>query len=231
MMNLRPSDERGHANYGWLDTRHSFSFANYYDPAHMGFRALRVINEDRVGPGGGFPPHPHQDMEILTYVLEGGLAHKDSMGNTSVIQAGEAQYMCAGTGVMHSEYNASDAEPVKFFQIWVLPDKAGYPPGYDQRFFRDAIRGGLTPIASGDGREGSLKVHQDLSLYAAILEAGQSGEHALASGRHAWVQLASGSLRVNGTLLGPGDGLAVSDEAALRLDCEAEAELLLFDLP
>lgn len=239
MITLRESGARGQADYGWLDSRHSFSFGEYHDPAHMGFQALRVINEDRVLGGQGFPPHPHRDMEIITYVLKGGLAHKDSMGNTSVIKAGEVQRMSAGTGVVHSEYNASNDEKVHFFQIWIQPDKAGLPPGYDQKLYPEADkRGRLLPVASHDGREGSLKVHQNVVLYATVLEAGQALTHALSSGRHAWVQVARGSVTVSGTalaaeegtVLAEGDGAALSGEEGVKLEAAEETELLLFDL-
>ncbi|MCA9678085.1 MAG: pirin family protein, partial [Myxococcales bacterium] len=188
MLNLRRSDERGHAVHGWLDSHHTFSFADYYDPAHMGFRALRVINEDRVAGGTGFGAHPHRDMEILTYVLDGEIAHKDSMGNGSVIRPGELQRMSAGTGVRHSEHNASRTAPLHFLQIWIMPDRAGHPPSYEQRAFPEAERrGALRLVASPDGADGSLTIHQDTRLYAGLLDGDEAATLALAAGRHAWV--------------------------------------------
>lgn len=231
MITLRPGHERGHADYGWLDTRHAFSFARYYDPRHMGFSALRVINEDRVQPGRGFGEHSHQDMEILTYVIEGTLAHADSTGNRSVIGPGDVQRMTAGTGVTHSEFNPSKTEPVHFLQIWILPAKRGLPPEYEQRHFRaEDKRGRLSLIAAGDGRDGGLTVHQDAAVFAALLEPGERAEHHLAAGRHAWLQLVKGSVLLNGTRLEAGDGAAVSDEARLEIVPQQAPELLLFDL-
>jgi redox-sensitive bicupin YhaK (pirin superfamily) len=231
MLTIRPSEARGHVEFGWLDTRHSFSFGHYHDPAHMGFRALRVINEDRVDPGAGFDPHPHRDMEILTYVLSGALEHRDSMGNGSVIRPGDVQRMTAGTGVVHSEQNASATEPVHLLQIWILPARTGLAPGYEQKAFPEAERRGrLRPLASADGREGSVTVHQDVTLYSALLGAGESVRHALAPGRHAWVQVARGAVSVNGETVRAGDGVALSDERSLALEASEDAELLLFDL-
>jgi hypothetical protein len=231
MLTIRPSEARGHVEFGWLDTRHSFSFGHYHDPAHMGFRALRVINEDRVDPGAGFDPHPHRDMEILTYVLSGALEHQDSMGNGSVIRPGDVQRMTAGTGVVHSEQNASATEPVHLLQIWLLPARTGLAPGYEQKAFPEAERRGrLRPLASADGREGSVTVHQDVTLYSALLGAGESVRHALAPGRHAWVQVARGAVSVNGETVRAGDGVALSDERSLALEASEDAELLLFDL-
>jgi hypothetical protein len=222
MIQLRPSDQRGHAQHGWLDSRHSFSFADYHDPKHMGFRALRVINEDRVQPGKGFPPHSHRDMEILTCVLEGALEHKDSLGNSSV---------SAGSGVTHSEYNASRDAPVHFLQIWILPAKPNLPPGYEQRDFGSGeMRDRLRLIASSDGREGSLTVHQDVTLHLGRLPGGARVRHPLAAGRHAWVQVARGSLRANGEKLAAGDGAALSDERALELESLEPSQVLVFDL-
>ena len=231
MLTIRPSEARGHVEFGWLDTRHSFSFGHYHDPAHMGFRALRVINEDHVDPGAGFDPHPHRDMEILTYVLSGALEHRDSMGNGSVIRPGDVQRMTAGTGVVHSEQNASATEPVHLLQIWILPARTGLAPGYEQKAFPKAERRGrLRPLASADGREGSVTVHQDVTLYSALLGAGESVRHALAPGRHAWVQVARGAVSVNGETVRAGDGVALSDERSLALEASEDAELLLFDL-
>ena len=231
MIVIRKADERGHFNHGWLDTSHTFSFADYYDPAHMGFRALRVINEDRVHPGRGFATHGHQDMEIITYVLEGALEHKDSMGNGSIIRPGDVQRMTAGTGVTHSEYNHSRDQAVHLLQIWILPAERGLTPGYEQRAFADAAkRDRLALIASRDGRDGSVTVHQAVDLYAAALDAGREVVCELRPGRHAWVQVARGTARLNGRLLGPSDGAAVSAEATLRLAAEQPAELLVFDL-
>src|SRR5271169_1010012 len=219
MMKLRRADDRGHAQHGWLDSRHSFSFADYYDPAQMGFRALRVINEDRVQPGAGFGTHPHRDMEILSYVLEGGLAHKDSMGTGSTIRPGDVQRMSAGTGVTHSEYNASASEPVHFLQIWLLPERPGLAPGYEQKHFEAPGRQGrLKLLASRAGTDGSLTIHQDVRLYGGLLGKGQRAELALAQGRHAWVQVARGTVTVNGETLRAGDGAAVSAEPRLALE-------------
>lgn len=231
MITLRRARERGHANHGWLDTNHTFSFADYYDPAHMGFRALRVINEDRVAAGAGFPTHPHRDMEIVTYVLDGALQHRDSMGNGSTIRPGDVQRMSAGTGVTHSEYNASKTEPVHFLQIWIVPGERGLPPGYEQQAFApDELRGALRLVASPDGAAGSVTVHQDARLYATRLAAGESVSHALAPGRHAWVHVARGAATVNGAAVSAGDGAAVTDEPALVLTGTDDAELLVFDL-
>lgn len=230
MLQIRKAADRGHADHGWLDTRHTFSFANYYDPAHMGFRALRVINDDRVTGGAGFPTHPHRDMEILSYVVEGALEHQDSMGNGSVIRPGELQRMSAGSGVRHSEYNHSKSERVRFLQIWIVPDRTGTPPGYEQKLFGDERRGTLRLVASRDGRDGSLTVRQDIDVYASLLAAGQKLEHAIAPGRHAWLQVVNGSARVEGESVSEGDGVAVSDQSTLRVEASGDAELLLFDL-
>jgi hypothetical protein len=231
MITVRKAVDRGHADHGWLDTRHTFSFADYWDPRHAGFRALRVINEDRVAPGAGFPTHGHRDMEIISYVLAGALEHRDSMGNGSVIRPGEVQRMSAGTGVRHSEYNHSATEPVHFLQIWIVPGRPGIAPGYEQRSFPEAERRGrLRLIASPDGSAGSVTIHQDARVYATLLEPGESATHALATGRHAWVHVARGAAAVNGLALGAGDGAAVSDEAAVSIVATAPAEALLFDL-
>ena len=213
MIHVRRSDERGHFDHGWLDTRHTFSFADYHDPRWMGFRHLRVINEDRVQPGQGFATHGHRDMEIVSYVLAGGLQHRDSLGTGSVIRPGDVQRMTAGTGVRHSEFNASAAEPVHFLQIWILPEVAGLPPGYEQKTFAVADKlGRLRLVASRDGRDGSVTVHQDVGLYAAALVPGEKVVHAPASGRHVWLQVARGIVTLNGKRLGQGDGAAASGE-------------------
>ncbi|HEY7114581.1 MAG TPA: pirin family protein [Thermoanaerobaculia bacterium] len=232
MIQIRRAGERGHFDHGWLDTYHTFSFADYTDPRHMGFRSLRVINEDRVAPGQGFGTHGHRDMEIVSYVLEGALAHEDSMGTGSVIRPGDVQYMSAGTGVRHSEFNASDAEPTHFLQIWMLPDETGYAPRYGQkRFERAAKLGKLRLVVSPDGADGSIAIRQDARLFASVLEPGQSVRLDLAKGRHAWVQVVRGEISVNGQRLAAGDGLAASEET--RLDFKAgsgETEFLAFDL-
>jgi quercetin 2,3-dioxygenase len=231
MMALRRSAERGLADHGWLKSFHTFSFAGYYDPEHMGFGPLRVINEDRVQPGRGFGAHSHRDMEIISYVLAGGLAHKDSMGNGSTLTPGDVQRMSAGTGVTHSEFNASDREPVHFLQIWIEPNVRGVKPGYEEKRFEDADkRGRLRLVASPDGRDGSVTIHQDAAILAAQLTAGAKAEHALAAGRHAWLQVARGAVTANGQALRAGDGAAFSDERAVQLRADADAEVLLFDL-
>jgi redox-sensitive bicupin YhaK (pirin superfamily) len=231
MIDIRKSEERGHADHGWLDTRFTFSFADYFDPKHVHFRTLRVMNDDRVAGGGGFPMHPHADMEIVTYVLEGALQHQDSMGNGSVIAPGDIQYMSAGTGVTHSEFNASKTEPVHLYQIWMFPEKKGQKPVYDQKNFSDAEkRGKLRLIASPDGRDGSVKIRQDNELYATVLGKGESVKHALKPERHAYVQVARGSVTLNGTELETGDGAAISAEKAVELTGVKDAEVLLFDL-
>ncbi|HET7108111.1 MAG TPA: pirin family protein [Candidatus Acidoferrum sp.] len=231
MIQIRKSDTRGHANLGWLDSRFSFSFAEYFDPEHVEFRTLRVMNDDRIAGGGGFPTHPHRDMEIVTYVLDGELAHKDSMGNGSVIKPGDVQYMSAGTGVAHSEFNASDKTPVHMYQIWMFPDKQGYTPTYDQKHFSAAEKQGkLRLVVSPDGRDGSVKIRQGNELYATALAPGESVKHALQPERHAYVQVARGSVTLNGTKLAAGDGAAISQEKALELTGVEDAEVLLFDL-
>jgi quercetin 2,3-dioxygenase len=231
MMTVRRADQRGHSDHGWLDSRHTFSFADYYDPEHMGFRALRVINDDRVLPKSGFGTHPHKDMEIISYVLSGALGHKDSMGNGSTIRPGEVQRMSAGTGVLHSEWNHSEADPVHFLQIWILPDKRGLTPGYEQKSFDPhELRDKLRLLASRDGRDGSISLHQDVSLYAARLSSGSKVSHPIADGRHAWVQVARGGVALNGTELGEGDGASVSDEERLEIRATEDAEVLVFDL-
>jgi quercetin 2,3-dioxygenase len=231
MLKVRPAGERGYADHGWLKSFHTFSFADYYDPAHMGFRALRVINEDRVAPGNGFGTHGHRDMEIVSYVLDGALEHKDSIGTGSVIRPGDVQRMSAGTGVRHSEKNASTGELVHFLQIWLLPSRPGLPPSYEQKAFPEAEkRGRLRLVASEDGRNGSVTIHSPVALYAGLLDGAETAELSLAPGRHAWVQVARGSLKVNGQALATGDGAALSEESLVRLDGGNAAEVLVFDL-
>ncbi len=232
MITLRPSAERGHGNYGWLDTHYSFSFANYFDRKHMGFRDLRVINEDWVAAGQGFGSHPHQDMEIITYIVEGELSHRDSTGREAAIGPNDVQRMSAGTGVVHSEYNNSEA-PVHLLQIWIMPEAKGLPASYEDRTFpREEKLNQLRLIASHDGRQDSTKINQDASVYASLLDGGKSLEHSLAPGRHAWLQIVSGELSVNGTKVIKGDGAALSDEARLLVSNtgDGQAEFLLFDL-
>jgi quercetin 2,3-dioxygenase len=233
MITLRPGAERGTENLGWLDSRHTFSFGHYYDAKHMGFGPLRVINEDRVRPGAGFDTHGHRDMEIISYVLEGALEHKDSLGTGSVIRPGDVQVMSAGTGIRHSEFNHSKTEPVHFLQIWVLPDKEGLPPRYDQKNFpQSAKRGQLRLVGSPDGRDGSIVIHQGVAIYDALLCPGQTLTHSLSPGRRSWVQVVRGSVEVNSTSAGAGDGLAIGNETQLTINSRsAGSELLLFDLP
>jgi redox-sensitive bicupin YhaK (pirin superfamily) len=240
MNTIRRSAERGHANHGWLDTYHTFSFASYHDPRHMGFRSLRVINEDVVQPGQGFGTHPHRDMEILTYVLSGALQHRDSLGTGSVIRPGDVQRMSAGTGVTHSEFNASETEPVHLLQIWLLPAERGIAPSYEQKAFADDEKAGrLRLIASQDAREGSVLIHTDASVYAGVFAEGQTAEHPLAQGaqgaqgdqaRHAWVHVARGEVEVNGHRLSAGDAIALSQEESVRLRGVSSGEVLVFDL-
>ena len=228
---MRRAEERGHANHGWLNSYHTFSFGNYYDPRHMGFANLRVINDDTVSPGGGFATHGHRDMEIVSYVLEGALKHEDSMGNGSVIRPGDVQRLSAGTGVTHSEFNASDTDPVHFLQIWVLPERDGLEPGYEQKAFPDQEkRGRLRLVGSRDGREGSVTIHQDVDLYATLLGDGDSVGHQLAEGRKAWVQVVQGSAVLNDENLQAGDGVAIEGPADLTLTASSEANILLFDM-
>ncbi len=232
MINVRPAEARGKTDFGWLDSKHSFSFGDYYDHEHMGFRNLRVINDDRVAPGRGFGRHPHRDMEIISYVVEGSLAHKDSMGNGSIIRPGEVQRMTAGTGVSHGEMNASDDTPVHFLQIWLLPERQGLPPGYEQKAFSEAEkRGKLRLVASRDGRDGSVRIHTDANLYASLLAPNEKLTYELPEGRHVWLQLVRGAISMNGLRLGAGDGAAISEERALELTGREDAEILLFDLP
>jgi redox-sensitive bicupin YhaK (pirin superfamily) len=231
MITLRKAADRGHADHGWLDTRHTFSFASYQDPEHMGFRGLRVINEDRVQPGQGFGTHGHRDMEIISYVLEGALEHKDSMGTGAVIRPDDVQRMSAGTGVSHSEFNASDSELVHFLQIWLIPRKAGIPPGYEQKTFtRQQKAGRLQLVASPDGAGGSVTLHADAYLYAGLFGPGEAGELRLGEGRYAWVQIACGRARINGHELEAGDGAALSDESAVQIEGLDASEVLVFDL-
>jgi quercetin 2,3-dioxygenase len=231
MITIRPSAERGITDFGWLDSKHSFSFGEYMDYDHMGFHSLRVINDDKVAAGGGFPTHPHRDMEIVTWVLSGALEHKDSLGTGSVIRAGDLQRMTAGTGIQHSEFNASKTEPVHLLQIWIYPEKRGLTPGYAQKSFpAEERKGQLKLVASRDGREGSISFHQDASVYAAALGPGQRATLPLAPGRAAWVQVATGALTLNGQRLSAGDGAAVTDEKALELVGVEDGEALVFDL-
>ena len=231
MITIRRSNERGHFDHGWLNTYHTFSFDQYYDPRYMGFRSLRVINEDFVAAGRGFPQHGHRDMEIITYILEGALKHEDSMGNGSVIRPGDVQRMTAGTGVRHSEQNASLSERVHLLQIWILPNTVGLVPSYEQKAFtEDERRGQLRLIASEDGREGTVQVHQDVSLFASILPAGGEVEHAMDQQRYAWLQIARGAVEVNGERADQGDGAIAIGESNLRIRAAEDSEVLLFDL-
>ena len=232
MLTLRRAEERGRANFGWLDSRHTFSFGHYFDPAHMGFGPLRVINDDRVAGGEGFPAHPHADMEIVSYVLDGALEHKDSIGTGSVIRPGDVQRMSAGSGIRHSEFNASKTDPVHFLQIWIIPEKKGLTPGYEQKTFStDDKRGKLRLVGSRDGRDGSVTIHKDVDFYATVLGEGEAVTHNLKSDRKAWVQVARGAATLNGEELREGDGVAVETAGALTLTGTAtEAEVLLFDL-
>jgi redox-sensitive bicupin YhaK (pirin superfamily) len=231
MLTIRSADARGRTDWGWLDSRHTFSFGEYHHPQHMGFRALRVLNDDRVRAGAGFGTHGHRDMEIFSYVLEGALRHKDSSGGGGVIRPGEIQFMRAGTGVTHSERNASDDEPVHFLQVWIVPDTQGLPPRYDQRpFDAAAAQQGFVVLASKDGRDGVIQVQQDVELLMTRLGAGERREHRLRPGRHAWLHVALGAIKTAGHELHEGDGLAASDEAMLTLEGASDAEVLLFDL-
>ncbi|GAC1437570.1 MAG: pirin family protein [Terriglobales bacterium] len=231
MINIRRRNQRGGGDYGWLRTQHTFSFNTFYDPKWMGFRALRVINEDWVAPAGGFPTHPHRDMEIITYVLEGALAHKDSLGTGSIIRPGDGQRMSAGSGIRHSEMNASQTEAVKLLQIWLLPEREGIEPSYEQKSFpTEEKRGKLCLIASPDGKEGSVTIHQDAKLYVSLLASGEQVTHGLSNGRSAWLQVAKGAVELNGNALSRGDGAAISDEQKLTIKGTEDAEVLLFDL-
>lgn len=231
MITLRPAGERGHANHGWLESYHSFSFANYYDREHMGVSVLRVINDDTVEAGAGFGTHSHSDMEIISYVLEGALEHKDSMGNGSLIRPGEVQRMCAGHGISHSEYNASKTEQVKFLQIWIIPNQYGVEPGYAQKDFSTELDDRLCLVASEDGRNGSLSIHQDMLLYASRLQSDDVLQYPLEHGRTAYLHLAKGEAIVNGVHMHGGDGITIRNETAVEISTEQQAELLLFDLP
>ena len=231
MINIRHSNDRGGGDHGWLKTRHSFSFDQYYDPSFMGFRSLRVINEDHVAPASGFPTHPHRDMEIITYVLEGALEHNDSLGTGSTILPGDGQRMTAGRGIRHSEFNPSKTDSVHLLQIWMLPEKQGLEPSYEQKSFPEAEkRGKLRVIASRDARDGSVKINQDAQLYVALLSPGQEVSHDLAKDRYAWLQVAKGAVELNGKPLGQGDGAAVSEVQKLTIKGTKDAEVLLFDL-
>ncbi len=228
MIEIRPSDERGHNKLSWLDSRFTFSFDRYYDPEHTQFRSLRVINEDVVAPGGGFPTHPHRDMEILTWILEGALEHRDNAGGSGVIRPGELQHMTAGRGVLHSEFNPSPKDPTHLLQIWILPERTGLDPSYEQLAFPDAeLRGKFNLVA---GPKAPVTIHQDANLYIARLDKGAEAKHSLAPGRHAWVQVARGGVRLNGTELNAGDGAAISDETEIRVESRGPSEVLLFDL-
>jgi redox-sensitive bicupin YhaK (pirin superfamily) len=231
MQLFRPSEDRGRAEIGWLDSRHSFSFGNYYDPDHIQFGALRVINEDRVSPGAGFDTHGHKDMEIISYVLEGALEHKDSIGTGSVIRPGELQRMTAGTGIRHSEFNPSETEPVHFLQIWIVPEREGLEPGYEQKVFPAADRQGMARLlGSRDGRDGSLTIHQDVDVYGSLLGIGEAVAFDLRPGRKLWIQMARGTLTANGQPLSAGDGLGLLDTQNISITATDEAEFLLFDL-
>lgn len=230
MMNIRRSHERGHANHGWLDSKHSFSFAGYHDPAHMGFRTLRVINDDRVVGGAGFPTHPHRDMEIISYVVDGALEHRDSMGNGSIIRPGDVQRMRAGTGVTHSEYNHSKTDPVRFLQIWVIPEERGLEPGYEQKFFGDERLGTLRLVASRDGAEGSVQIQQDLSMFASVLSDEDEVTHQLADGRQVWLQVVRGTVLVEGTELSEGDGAVFTETTSITIRSLGDSEFILFDI-
>jgi hypothetical protein len=231
VISVRKSEARGHFDHGWLDTYHTFSFADYHDPDFMGFRSLRVINEDRVRPGAGFGTHGHRDMEILTIVLEGAVEHRDSTGSHGILRPGEVQRMTAGTGVLHSEFNPSRSEGLHLYQIWILPERKGLDPGYEQKeFAEEGRRNRLRVVASPDGRDGSLRIHQDASVYTARLDAGRKVVHAPGPGRHAWLQVARGEVTLNGRLLKAGDGAAASGEPLLEIDAKTPAEVILFDL-
>lgn len=231
MIKIRPANERGHANHGWLDTHFTFSFADYYDPQHMGFRSLRVINDDRVAAGGGFPMHPHRDMEIVSYVVEGALEHRDSMGNGSVIRPGDVQRMSAGTGVTHSEFNPSETEGMRLLQIWIEPAREGIVPSWEQQHFStDDRKGKLRIVASPEGADGSVTINTDARIFAALLGPGDRVTHALDEGRGAWLQVVRGSVRLGNEVLSEGDGAAVEQQSSLQIEAESDSEILLFDL-
>lgn len=230
-LDIRRAADRGRADFGWLDSRHTFSFGHYYDPEQMGFGPLRVINDDRVAGGGGFPTHPHEDMEIVSYVLEGALQHRDSLGTGSVIRPGDVQRMSAGTGIRHSEFNASGETPVHFLQIWIIPEARGIAPSYEQTFFSpEDKRGALRLVGSRDGRDGSVTIHRDVDLYATVLAAGEAVTHEISAGRGAWIQVARGSVTIEGETLGEGDGVAIPTSGTIRLEGVDEAEVLVFDM-
>lgn len=231
MITIRRGADRGHANHGWLEARHTFSFANYYHPEQMGFRALRVINEDRITPAAGFPQHPHQEMEIITYILEGALAHKDSTGGGGVITPGMVQYMSAGSGVTHSEFNASNTEPVHLLQIWLVPNEKGGAPRYQERTVENANSGEMALIASPDGRHGSFAIRQDAELYAAKIKEGAELSHGFAAGRYGWLQIARGGVELGGLMMQAGDGARIESENSVTFKALADSEVLLFDLP
>ena len=232
MITIRKGIDRGHANHGWLDARHTFSFANYYHPDQMGFRALRVINEDHINPGAGFPPHPHQEMEIITYVLEGVLAHKDSTGGGGVITPGMVQYMSAGSGVTHSEFNASDTDPLHLYQIWLMPNVRGGAPRYEEREIGDARNGALKLVASSDGRDGSFAIRQNADLYASVVKEGEALSHKFEPGRYGWLQIVRGGVELpDGIMMQAGDGARIESEDTISLTALADTEILLFDLP
>ena len=231
MIRIRRSEERGHANHGWLNAKHSFSFAEYHDPENMHFGPLRVINEDRIAAGQGFGTHGHRDMEIVTYVLDGALSHRDSLGNGSTIRPGDVQRMSAGTGVMHSEFNGSQDDPLHLLQIWIIPKRAGDPPGYEEKRFEDADkRGRLRVVASPEGRDGSVTIHADASIYAGLFDGAERAEHVLAAGRQAYVQVARGTVTVNGEALKAGDAAMITDTSSVTVENGEHAEVLLFDL-
>lgn len=231
MIVIRKAEDRGHANYGWLDSYHSFSFANYYDPNYMGFHQLRVINEDRISGGRGFDTHSHRDMEIITYVVDGALEHRDSMGNKSVIRSGEVQRMSAGTGIAHSEYNHSSTDPVHLLQIWIFPDRRGLQPSYEQRHYSEVEKwGNWRLIVSPDDRENALNIHQDVKVYATVLESGESIDYPILENRYAWIQVIKGEIAANDRSLKAGDGAAIHEATQLQIKARSSAELLLFDL-
>lgn len=230
MITIRKAEDRGHANHGWLDSHHTFSFADYFDPKHTQFRALRVLNEDRISGGQGFGLHPHRDMEIVSYVVSGVLQHQDNMGNRALMKAGDVQRISAGTGIMHSEYNASPVEPVHFLQIWIMPDRQGVRPSYAEKSFRDIETGLLHLVASKAGRAGSIPIQQDADVYVARLTAGGVMEHRFAAGRSGWVQAIEGEVAVNGKTLDPGDGAAIGGEERLGFRSDRDSHFLFFDL-
>ncbi len=231
MITIRHADERGQADHGWLNTNFTFSFAHYHDPDHMGFRSLRVLNDDVIGPAGGFPTHGHDNMEIVTYVIEGALEHRDSMGTGSVLRPGDVQRMSAGTGITHSEFNHSKSESLRLIQVWLLPEERGITPEYEEKSFSDdAKRNQLCLMVSADGRNGSMRIHQDASIYSSIIEEGAEIIHSITPGRHVWIQIVRGAIDMNGTLLSEGDGASLSEETVITITGRQETEFLLFDL-